>query len=336
MIGKFKPEWTRNRYLKQRKAKTIVRKTRDQSQLVNIIRNAPNYYIREKAIKKLSEHSLILDVVRNFNISEAERYNELKKIHMRHDESFFFSYEYEYEDRKIRMMALDKLDDEALVQNECASILHTNGGMICFEAMERLSEQTKLLEIARSKTARVFFRAISLGKVDDNIDFIEFIIKSEDCHVRYAAANRLTDDVLAQEVYADIAKCGKVRDVRLDALNKVTDQSVLLYVAKDLGNPIALRAKAIEKLDGGVDVTIFIAENEHCRVRIAAAKKLSDKKLAQEVFADIVKNTKWIDCRYLALMELNDVALLTNIFPGYDESQLEEIRENHWEHMIGW
>ena len=99
--------------------------------------------------------------------------------------------------------------------------------------------------------------------------------------MRLAAADKLDDKALAQEVYAHVAK-----NTRRVAIEKLTDQTAL--------TDVALNAK-------------------YGDVRLAAADRLDDKALAQTVYADIAQQDEDPDVRKAAVERLTDHALLTDI-----------------------
>jgi ribosomal protein L17 len=127
--------------------------------------------------------------------------------------------------------------------------------------------------------------------------------------MRMKAAQKLTDEKLIIRLYKEKQKSD------LEMLNilleKITDQSILAEFARDAND--WLHTETLEKITDRSILTDIAQNAEAVEVRVAAAKKLSDKSLAQEIFMGIAKNSAYWGDRHRAVPEITDQAFLFSI-----------------------
>jgi len=144
----------------------------------------------------------------------------------------------------------------------------------------------------------------------------------KDNYIRLAAAEKLTNQTVAQAIFANIAKNDKDDWVRWAAVKKLLDQTLLADIAKnDKGWNV--RAAAVEKL---TDMALLadIARNcEDSYVRMTAVEKLND----QIALADIARNDEYSDVRRAAVWKLTDQVLLADIARNDKDSDVRDAAE---------
>ena len=178
--------------------------------------------------------------------------------------------------------------------------------------------QKLLLNLVRPKWKNPdsFIRLEAVQKITAQKKLIKIAQNDTDAEVCVAAAARLTDKALAQNIFTDIAKNSSFSS-KADAVSKVTDQALLA----DIARPPDARPYAWQQLlrftDNALAQTMFsnIAENDildstkaisqvtdqillagiaktggRGGFRIAAATRLIDKALAQSIFFDIAQH----------------------------------------------
>ncbi|MCL2632358.1 MAG: hypothetical protein FWD45_04665 [Coriobacteriia bacterium] len=134
-------------------------------------------------------------------------------------------------------------------------------------AVKRTKSQQTLYRIIND-APNSYARRAALEKLTDQSLLADVARNTYGREVRLAAAKKLTDLELAQEVFADLAKMIGISDIQLAAIEQLTDQATLAEVAN-----------SISRRD----------------VRISAAEKLSDRYLAQKAYADIASNIVFTD-----------------------------------------
>jgi uncharacterized DUF497 family protein len=136
--------------------------------------------------------------------------------------------------------------------------------------------------------------------------------KDEHDDIRMAAAERLTDQALAQVVYDDISKNSKYPKVRMAAAKNLTDQAVAQAVYAEIAK-----------------------KDKDSEMRMAAAERLTDQALAQVVYAEIAKNDRDSDVREAAAGKVTDWALqvkLQNDLEHMTRAAAKELKQRQCEH----
>ena len=170
--------------------------------------------------------------------------------------------------------------------------------------VEKISDQTKLLRIARYPTTNWEARKAAINKLTDQAVLADFA-KHGDQYVRGYAIKNLTDQV----ALAYIAQNDEKYYNRCEAAEKLTDkalaQKTFADVVKYAPNTHACN-RAVRNL---TDQTI-LAEVANCSsdydILIDVAKKLTDHALAQKIFIDSAMNAPQALQRCLAIYNLTD------------------------------
>ncbi|HEY1205238.1 MAG: hypothetical protein ABSH46_11105 [Bryobacteraceae bacterium] len=245
-----------------------------------------------------------------------------------------FRPKWQHTDAKVRQAAVKKLHK----QKTLASIAkYDKDSDVCAAAVENLTDQAILVDLAENgyyETVRghavrnphladqaVLARIAksgsrgagwtsametacwaAVGKLTDQALLVEIAKNRNHTARSEAASNRhLTDEALL----AELATKDEDSSVRVHAVRNpnLTDQALLAHAAKNDENPW-VRSSAVERLTDQV-LLVEIAKNgeEGESVRKAAAEKLNDRSLAQEVNAEIAKDREDRRLRKVAEVE---------------------------------
>jgi len=139
------------------------------------------------------------------------------------------------------------------------------------------------------------------------------------CDVRLLAADKLTDQTLAQEVYTEFAKDNNNFYADAYITEKLTNQVLLAGIAK-YATSDGQRMLASEKLTDQTfaqEVYVDILKNIKIDTVNYAFVKIGERIVAnltnQDVLADVAKNGKWDDTCREAAEKLTDQALLADV-----------------------
>lgn len=112
----------------------------------------------------------------------------------------------------------------------------------------------------------------------------------------------------ACEKIIEIAKTHKKPDVRIAAVEKLNDQSILAEIAKK-SEYAGVRVAAIKKIDNEALIAEIANKDEDKIVRIAAVEKLND----QSILSKIAKTNSYVDIAELALEKVTDQQFIAEI-----------------------
>ncbi len=258
---------------------TAVRRITDQGLLANVATTAKHNYVRLEAAAKVADQTVAQSVIAEC-VKKAHYSSGKGAVKQLVDQVLLADVANNAEDGEVRLAAAAKLVDTTVAQGaiaKAAKTFYLSGAGE--EAVKRLTDQALLADVAQA---------------------------AYDPWVRLAAAERLTDQALARSAFTDIAKSAKNPNASLAAANKLADQvlveSALAAIAisedweRDLGDSdqhIYEPGPAQDALKGLTDMKLISAVATSAsdpEVRMQAAYRLTDKALAQIVFADIAKN----------------------------------------------
>ncbi|MCL1789617.1 MAG: hypothetical protein FWG33_04590 [Oscillospiraceae bacterium] len=123
--------------------------------------------------------------------------------------------------------------------------------------------------------------------------------------IRVAAMNRLTD----QTILADLAKNAPLPDIRRQAAVKLTDQAVIADIAEHDEN-LVVRTAATENLTDQVALGRIARNEKDKKLILLVIKKLTD----QESLTYLVKNEHDWKIRFKAAKKLDDRVLAQEIY----------------------
>ena len=233
-------------------------------------------------------------------------------------------------DNYVREEALKKLTDQSVLKDIAENDVD---GRVCIEAAQKLTDQT----IAQAVYAGIakddkkgWERERALNKLTDQNVLKDIAENDMDGRICIIAAQKLTDQTIAQAVYACIAKDDKKGWACVGA-GMLTDQNLLADIAKNSVNVEARRIAVKELTDQSVLVDIVENEKNHnvrkvaienenltdqriltdsakndtyIMARLAAADKLTDKTFARKVYINIANTSENKDMRITAAKKL--------------------------------
>lgn len=232
-----------------------------------------------KAIKKLTDLSIILHIIKSYNMSydvrnEAEKRfisltkdqlllkktisenwyssNQIAAIIKITDQNFLA--EVARNDRRnsdVRMAAFKNLTDQRLI----ADVVKNNNSNNYKESemyqdtVKNLTDQIVLVDIAKNAKS-TWTRKSAIQNLEDQATLVDIAKNDTDSGVRIAAAEKLTDKSFAQKVFIGIVQDDQEHKLsRERAYEKITDQTVLQAISNDPFVKELIREKAhIERL----------------------------------------------------------------------------------------
>lgn len=153
-MGLFKPAWmtnTKNYAKAQKIAASIYNKETDQRKLAEISKNAPNDMIRQAAIEKLSDVSILADLAQN-DVRADTRLRAVNMLSHWAEEAAESQAVFEHiakneRDKNVREAAVYKLYNQSLLVD---IIKNERDERLCTAAVSRLTERTAIDDIARN------------------------------------------------------------------------------------------------------------------------------------------------------------------------------------------
>jgi len=293
----FRPLWDSKN---EKRAVKAVEKIKDEAKLARVVEEARCLQARETAAEKLTDQNLIILLLQKNKIT----YNS-------------------YIDKKIRFTLAKKLDDTNKAQqilSEIAANLsdsysvsqstldfgnavldciteqsalfyvagHGRISQIYKKAIERLTDTNLLYELAKERGYDKGHLAIQ--KLNDQKLLEDLAINDKEMSVRFWAAQKLTNQSLAQPVYADVVQNAKDdKRLKMEAAKLLEDQSLSQQLYESIAinsdynyyKDIALEAVSLlneQKLLGNV-----VNSAKNYAVCEAAAKKLIDQNVLKEI-----------------------------------------------------
>ena len=130
------------------------------------------------------------------------------------------------------------------------------------KVVEKLINQVELARVAQ-KANFPWVRKVAVVKLTDQGVLTYIANNDSDYYVREAAADRLTDKTLSQEIFANIAKSNIGNEERLKAAKKLTDKTLatkLLIDIVDSANNCYLYKEALAGLRDHQEMLADIAQ----------------------------------------------------------------------------
>ena len=254
-MGFLKPAWNSKN---KEKAIKAVYKLKDQDTLARVAQEAQNVATRIAAIKRLKDENLLAKIAKT-DVDFSIRIAAIEKLTDQKALAFVVEND---KNAYVRSAVLEKVTNQSVLagvakNDEIDSMRN--------KALNRITEQTVLFDVAKNaKDVRA--RVEATKRITDSEMLADIAKNDKNSNVLMAVAEKTTDQILAQKIYVDAVK--SIEDNYYsyhETLEKITNQSELADVAKNAINN---------------------------RLRIEAAKKLTDLAVAQKVFADVAKKAK--------------------------------------------
>jgi len=291
-----------------------VKKLTDQGLLEKIAKTDIDPRIRIKAINKLTDEEVLREIActegnmqvrlaiiakfpdpaqRQAKIHYIARYDEkednrLAAIEKLTDQSVLTDIAKHDQASKVRAAAIKMLTDQSLLADIAK---HDKAEYIRAAVVERLTDQHVLADMAKCDESPTVCRS-AIARISDPNVLAELAKVGNKSAVRLAVAEKLSDPMLAQKVYADLAKYDRDRNTRGIAIAKLTDQRLLAVIAKNDSDSMN-RRKAVTKISDPIleqETVTYLAMNEEVswRDRLDYALKIEDNVIAQAIIADFI------------------------------------------------
>ena len=302
LIDLIRPRWKHSDYAVRFNA---VARLTDQATLAEVAKNDNEPELRMNAAQKLTDQAMAQAIYVEV-ATTAKQHQRTRAISLLTDQSTLVKVARNDSAPELRLAAAQKLTDQAMAQAIYTEIVKTDlahwKGDYCVmrdvqrSAIEKLTDQAVLAEVAQS-----------------------------DPSLREAAAERLTDRVLAQSFLAQIVKAASNNKGSAHwipsagvsygpTLAKITDQAILADVAKNAVDE-DLRLAAAERITDRA-----LAQSVYAQIAMTATVRSTEKNVCmlaniteQVILADIAKNTMSFDVSLLACARITDQAVLVDI-----------------------
>ena len=239
------PAWMTDDTNKLHKGLKSIEKCYSPKSLKKAELNAPRHEIRVAAMERLIDQDILADLAKTAPLSD------------------------------IRRQAAVKLTDQVVL----ADIAENDENVVVrTAATELLTDQEALCRIVRNETDKKLI-LLAIGMITDQ-ETLTYTVKHEhDWKIRFKAAKKLDDKVLAQEIYSQIVKYDELDDgKRKKIVKKLTDQTALAYIAKlptTLSSEIwKLRNLALEKITDPSILSDIAKNAEEEKVRNDAKERI--------------------------------------------------------------
>jgi hypothetical protein len=300
----------------ERKALKVVEKTNNQAKLAQIAREAPGWKVRENAIKKLLDQSVLIDIASNADEHDDFRLLATKKLtdkDIQQEAYAKIAKDEQYNHGKLTKAvsyALSEITDQRILINIAKQ---AKSRWTREAAVEKLTDKDVLAELAAKMECAVIrlskLRSEEAKKINNQEELTHIAQYSNDRDICIDAASRLVDKAIAQEVFFRHAMTGADGSIYKPAFDLLTDQTLVARLA----------IKSLFSYDSGVSL---------CGQ--SAVDKLTDQRL----LFDVVKKANDWRIREYAVGKLTDCELLREIIDG-DEKQSTKTWDSV-EYSTGW
>jgi len=247
-----------------------IRKLANQSLILDLARNEKNEYVRKAAVERLPAGHPLRQVVL---ATEAE-------VQSLADQTILADIAENAHDYDARKAAAEKLSDQdprplaKLAKNESEDV------SIRLIAIKKLNDQTLLAEIVLSDTHNEV-RVAAVKKLKDQSLLAKLAMSDEGYEVWTAALEQLAD----QPRLTDIAMNAQNLETRKQAADKITDQILLADIAKNADNP-RIREKAVAKITDQILLADIFKKDADQWVQIRALRRLSSQEMLTSISRD--------------------------------------------------
>jgi len=236
-MGLFKPAWQSGN--KEKAMKAVVKET-DEIKLAEIAKKSPNNNVRNLALQKITDQNILYNI------------------------AIFKDYNLPY---NLAVDAIKKITDQTLLIDIIAKTPN-HEGLKQIAAIENLTDQNKLIEIAKSTDYDGFVRMAAIDRINDE---------------------ELTT-VIMKQMIANYKKTNNDHEI-IGMINKTNNQTILIELAQN--NPVwTIREAAAGKLTDQEILTQIAKNDRFMPVRTAAAKKLTNKHVLKEIQDELETNKR--------------------------------------------
>lgn len=223
---------------------------------------------------------------------------------------------------KICLEALRKINKNNLLHTIAVS---EKSEEICLDAIKKIEYQPTLYHSAKSRHYPYWIREAFLEKLKDQAILAEFVRSDPAGSMGDIALNKLKDQALVgiaiDKGYVWKGDYNKKFSAIQKAVNKIENQTLLAEIVKE-ANDEQIEEIALEKITDQ-EVIVSFAKYWDPSVRIYAVRKIED----QTVLADIAKNDDEDDVRKEATKKLESQAILANIDINKNDERIHRLVE---------
>jgi len=190
-----------------------------------------NDLVRE-LFEKITDQALLTDIAKNDKNTGIRIAATEKLVDHTVAQAIFADIARNNEYSKVREADIEKLTDQKLLANIAKSFVDYK---VCEAAVKNpnLTDQALLADIAKNETTYIGVREAAVHKLTDLTMLTEIAKNGKVSEIRIYAADRLIDQTVAQAVFADIAKNNKDWEVREAAVRRLTSQALLADIARN-------------------------------------------------------------------------------------------------------
>ncbi|HBT65652.1 MAG TPA: hypothetical protein DEB10_13430, partial [Ruminococcaceae bacterium] len=214
--------------------------------------------------------------------------------------------------REVREAAVKRFADQSAIE---AFAKKTSDFSVCCAAIERLSNQTMLADIATHGKEALFRQAAvnNMNLTDQSV--LSWVAKNDETNqVCYDAIQRLTDIFELEAVADSRASARHWVEIRQEELiSRMTSQTELAYIAK-LDIDSAIRYAAIRKLTDQSVLAELAKTDRRDNVRKLATERITDP----SVLTELAEQDSSYSVRAIAVEKIADRAVLQHIFDTDD------------------
>lgn len=313
------------------KRNAAVQALDSQTLLADVASNADDRNTRLAAVAKITDEQLLAQIARKITIDTEMISRVMAKIRT---PALLSDLAKNATSPDVRIAAAGPDDQPALVEIVKKKSL---GKTIRQRALAKLTDQTLLAELSRP-SADIDTRKAAISRLTDQQTLLDLIKNDPDIKIREHAVKHLTDQktlleialanpieedghsingmaaaametITDQTMLVEIAEKVPFPPVAWDAIRRVTDEQLLISLAKDKNRDYDIRRIATEKLTNQKILSDLAQNDTNSDIRAAATANLDDPKL----LASIAKNDRDDNVRKNAVEKLTDQELLADI-----------------------
>ena len=301
-LFRFRPKWQHpDPLVRLAAAKKLRDRNLAQTVFLDIAKTERWGHMRAEAVAQLADESALADIAKADTDSNV-RYEAVRKLT---DERTLADVAQSDGSMRVRLEATLKLSDQTLLADvltaepgedhyigDFDSLTHGCDIRFCDVVLPRVTEQMLLAGIAKNgKSTEI--RIAAVKRLVDQVVLADVAKAAKCVDARREAILKLKD----QMVLAGVAKNDSDLSIRLEAAKKIADQTVAQVMIGDIA--IAklqsswydeIRKQAVQFYLTDQAVLTDIAKNDRDpRIRLEAAKKLTDRELSQHILAYLTK-----------------------------------------------
>lgn len=277
-----------------------INKITDDKVLAEIAKEADNNKVRKSAINKISDQ-LILKELANYDKNSYIREESVKMIT---DQNILIELIKDAEFTNTKETALSKIEDHNVLVDIAKNYKDIQ---IRRAAIWKITDQNVLISLAKNDTNN-YIRRTAVKKISDQNILADIAMQDNDSEVQHNAILGINDQLILKEIINKVKNYAFKDAIIETAVHQITDQNVLLELAKNDDEDFTARRAAVEKITDQNILIDMAKKNDFLSKE--AVKKITD----QKILAEIVRNNPFA-C-YEAIKNIRDDKILIELV-GY-------------------